>query len=71
MTFEATYFETIVKYIICHDHNVELAFKVTIEPIGALVHITVIQDNYFRDLCTVVRVYHVTDPDVQVSFTWA
>ena len=46
MTFEASAIETIVRYIICHDQDAELSFRVTIEPVGASVHILVIREDY-------------------------
>ena len=64
ITFEMTSSETIVRYIMCHDHDAELAFRVTVEPMGASMCIAVIREDYTGDLCIVVRVYHITDPDI-------
>ena len=54
MTYEVTMTETLVKYIICHDVDIELAFKVGVEPIGAFVCIYVIRENYLDSVCTTI-----------------
>ena len=35
MVYEVTTAETSVRYVVCHDANAELVFKVTVLPIGA------------------------------------
>ena len=67
--FRGTTIKTIIRYIICYDQNAELSFRVTVELMGASVRISVIKEDYIGDMCTVVQVYYMTDPDIQVSMT--
>ena len=69
MTYEVTMTETLVKYIICHDVDIELAFKVGVEPIGAFVCIYVIRENYLDSVCTTIQVICKTTTKVQVTLT--
>ena len=52
MTIEAIATKAIVRYIICHDQDAELSFRVTVEPMGASVHISVIREDYMGNMCT-------------------
>ena len=36
MIYEVTSIETLIRYIICHDADAELVFKITILPIGLM-----------------------------------
>ena len=70
MTSEITAAETLVRYTICHDMDAKFTFRVTVELMGATVHISLIKEDYMGDMCTIVRVYYITDLDIQVSMTW-
>ena len=50
MTYEVTKVETLVKYIVCHDVDAELTFRVYVEPIGAFVRLSVIREEYMGDV---------------------
>ena len=55
--YEVTEVETLMKYVICHDVDVEMTFRVTVEPIGASVCLSVIREDYLDDICTIIQVF--------------
>ena len=54
MTYKVTMTETLIRYIICHDVDVDLAFRVGVEPIEASICIYVIKDDYLHSVCTTI-----------------
>ena len=69
MTYEVSEIETRVKYVICHDIDAELAFRVVVEPIRVDVRISVVIEEYMDSVCTIIRVTYDTSTGVQVSLT--
>ena len=69
MTYEVVEAETLVRYVICQDVDVELAFRVTVEPIEASAHLLVIREDYLDSVYTTIRVFYGTSTDVQVTLT--
>ena len=70
MVYEVVGAETSVRHVICHDADAELAFKVSVVPIGADVRISAIREEREDSVHTVFRVTHATSVDVQVTLTW-
>ena len=70
MVYEVTAIETLVRYIIYHDIEAELVFKVTVLPIGGDAHVLSVREKHLDNVCTIFRVYYVTSLDVQVTLTW-
>ena len=50
---EVTAVETLVRYIVCHDTNVELVFKVTVLPIGADARVSSVREEHLDSVCTI------------------
>ena len=46
--------------MICHDVDAELAFKVTVKPIGASVQLSIVRDDYLDSVCTTINVFYKT-----------
>ena len=51
--YEVTTAETLVRYIVCHDIDAELVFKVTVLPIRADARISSIQEEHLDSVCTI------------------
>ena len=70
MVYEVYGAETSIRHVICHDADAELAFKVSVIPIGADVRISAVREEREDSVHTVFRVTHATSVDVQVTLTW-
>ena len=70
MVYEVSAVETSVRHVICHNADAELAFKVSVVPIGADVRISAVREEREDSVHTVFRVTHATSVDVQVTLTW-
>ena len=70
MSYEVKEEETLIKYIVCHDTDAELAIHVMVEPIGAVVHMSTIREEHFDGIYTTFRILYKTIADVQVTLTW-
>ena len=70
MVYEVTPAETLVRYIICHDMDAELVFKVTVLPIGADARVSVVREEHEDSVCTIFHIYYATSLDVQVILAW-
>ena len=69
MIYEVTEAEFLVKYIVCHDVDADLTFRVTVEPIGATIRISTVREEYLDSICTTFYVFYETAIDVQVTLT--
>ena len=67
MVYEVTPAETSVRYVVCHDADAELVFKVTVLPIGADVRVSSIREEHEDSVCSIFRIYYATSLDVQVT----
>ena len=70
MVYEVSAAETSIRHVISHDADAELAFKVSVIPIGADVRISAVREEREDSVHTVFRVTHATSVDVQVTLTW-
>ena len=70
MVYEVTGTETSIRYVISHDADAELAFKVSVVPIGADMRVSAVREEREDSLHTIFRVTHATSLDVQVTLFW-
>ena len=70
MVYEVTGAETSIRHVISHDADAELAFKVSVVPIGADVRVSTVREEREDSVHTVFRVTHATSLDVQVTLSW-
>ena len=62
--------ETSIRHVISHDADAELAFKVSVVPIGADVRVSAVREEREDSIHTVFCVTHATSLDVQVTLSW-
>ena len=70
MVYEVSGAETSIRHVISHDADAELAFKVSVVPIGVDVRVSAVREEREDSVHTVFRVTHVTSVDVQVTLSW-
>ena len=70
MVYEVLPAETSVRYVICHDADAELVFKVTVLPIGADARISSVREEHEDIVYSIFRITYATALDVEVSLTW-
>ena len=70
MVYTVTPTETLVRYIVCHDADAELVFKVTVLPMGADARVTSMREEHEDSVCTIFHVYYTTSLDIQVTLIW-
>ena len=70
MVYEVLGAETSVRQVISHDVDAELAFKVSVVPIGADVRISAVREDREDSVHTIFRITHATSLDVQVTLSW-
>ena len=70
MVYEVSGAETSIRHVISHDVDAELAFKVSVVPIGADVRVSVVREERDDSVHTIFRVTHATSLDVQVTLSW-
>ena len=61
--------ETLVRYIVHHDTDVELVFRDMVQPIGAEVSLSAVRDEHLDGICTTFRILYGTSTDVQVTLS--
>ena len=70
MVYEVSAGETSIRHVISHDADAELAFKVSVVPIGADVRVSAVREERDNSVHTIFRVTHATSVDVQVTLFW-
>ena len=70
MVYEVIGAETSIRHVICHDVDAELAFKISVVPIGVDVRISAVREEHEDSVHTVFRITHATSVDVQVTLSW-
>ena len=70
MVYEVTPEETQVRYVVCHDADAELVFKVTVLPIGADTRISSMREEHEDNVYSIFRITYAIALDVEVSLTW-
>ena len=70
MVYEITEAETLVRYIVHHDTDAELMFRIMVQPIGAEVSLSAIREEHLDSICMTFRVLYATSTDVVVTLSW-
>ena len=70
MVYEVSAAETSVWHVICHDADAELAFKISVVPIGANVRVSTVREEREDSVHMIFRITHATSLDVQVTLSW-
>ena len=70
MVYEVSGAETSIRHVISHDADAELAFKVSVVPIGADVWVSAVREERDDSVHTIFRVIHAASLDVQVTLSW-
>ena len=60
MVYEVTPAKALVLYIVCHDINVELVFKVTILAIGVDARVSSMREEHLDSVFTIFYIYYAT-----------
>ena len=70
IVYEVSRAETSIRHVISHDADAELAFKVSVVPIGADVRVSAVREERDDSVHTIFRITHATSVDVQVTLSW-
>ena len=70
MVYEVTPAETSVQYVVCHNADAELVFKVTVVPIGADAQVFSVREEHEDSVYSIFHVTYATSLDVEVTLTW-
>ena len=70
MVYKFTAAETQVRYVVSHDADADLEFKVTVPSIGVDARISAVREEHDDSVHSIFRVTYATDIDVEVSLTW-
>ena len=70
MVYEVSPEETQVRYVVCHDPDAELVFKVTVVPIRADARVSSVRKEHEDSVYSIFRVTYATSLDVEVTLTW-
>ena len=70
MVYEVSHAETQIQYIMCHDADAELVFKVTVVPIEADARVSSVREEYEDSVYSIFRITYATFLDVEVTLTW-
>ena len=62
--------ETTVRYIVCHDADAEVAFKVSVVPIGADARISSAREEHEDIVHSIFHVTYAISLEVEVTLTW-
>ena len=70
MVYEISAAETQVRYVVSHDADADLVFKVTVLPIGADARISSVREEHEDSVYSIFCITFATALDVEVSLTW-
>ena len=56
-----------MRYVVCHDANAELVFKVTVIPIGADARVSSVREEHEDNIYSIFHVTYATTLDVDVT----
>ena len=70
MVYEVSAAETQVRYVVNHDADADLVFKVMVLPIGADARISLVREEHEDSVYSIFRITYATALDVEVSLTW-
>ena len=70
IVYEVMPAETQVRYVVCHDADAELVFKVTVVPIGADARVSSVRKEHEDSVYSILHITYATSLDVEVTLTW-
>ena len=70
MIYEVTPAETLVRYIVCHDADTELVFKVIVLPKRADARVLSVREEHEDSVCSIFQICYATSLDIQVTLAW-
>ena len=70
MVYEVSTAQTQVRYVVSHDSDADLGFKVTVLLIGADARISSMREEHEDSVYSIFRITYATALDVEVSLTW-
>ena len=70
MVYEVSAAETSVRFVVCHDADADLVFKVSVVPIGADARVSSMREEHEDSVHSIFRVNYATSLDVEVTLTW-
>ena len=68
IVYEVTHAETQVRYVLYHNADAELVFKVMVMPIGADARFSSVREEHEDNVYSIFRVTYATSLDVEVTF---
>ena len=70
MVYEVSTAEIQVRYVVSHDADADLVFKITVLPIGVNARISSVREEHEDNVYSIFRITYATDIDVEVSLMW-
>ena len=70
MVYEVAAAETTVRYVVCHDADADVVFKISVVPIGADARISSVREEHEDSVHSIFRVTYATSLEVEVTLTW-
>ena len=70
MVYEVSAAETSMRFVVCHDADADLVFKVSVVPIGADARVSSVREEHEDNVHSIFRVTYATSLDVEVTLTW-
>ena len=70
MVYEVSAAETSVRYVVYHDADADVVFKVSVVPIRADVRISSSREEHEDSVHSIFRVTYATSLEVEVTLTW-
>ena len=70
MVYEITEVDILVRYIVHHDSDVEVVFRIMVQPIRAEVLLSAICEDHLDGVCMTFCILYATSTDVQVTLSW-
>ena len=67
IVYEVSIVETSVRYVVCHDADADLVFKVFVVPIGADARISSVQEEHEDSVHSIFCVTYATSLEVEVT----
>ena len=70
MVYEVSAAETQVRYVVSHDADADLVFKVMVLPLGVDARISSVHEEHEDSVYSIFRITYAIALDVKVSLTW-
>ena len=69
IVYEVTAVETTVRYVVCHNADADVVFKISVVPIGADACISSVREEHKDNVHFIFRVTYATSLEVEVTLT--